>query len=90
LLKIPPVTGNLRESLLEDAGIQNLRIHDLRHSYASYAITTAGLTLPQVGALLGHASPQTTARYAHLMDEAAAAMAAKVASAITQQKAPAV
>jgi integrase len=76
--------------LLEDASIQNLRIHDLRHSYASYAITTAGLTLPQVGALLGHASPQTTARYAHLMDEAAAAMAAKVASAITQQKAPAV
>jgi integrase len=80
----------LWDKLLEAAKIKNLRVHDLRHSYASYAITTAGLTLPQVGALLGHASPQTTARYAHLMDEAAAAMAAKVASAITQQKAPAV
>jgi integrase len=71
------------DDLLAAAGVKNLRVHDLRHSYASYAITTAGLTLPQVGALLGHASPQTTARYAHLMDEAAAAMAAKVAAAIS-------
>jgi integrase len=68
------------EDLLEKAKIEDLRVHDLRHSYASYAITQANLTLPQVGALLGHASPQTTARYAHLMDEAAAAMAAKVAA----------
>jgi integrase len=68
------------EDLLERAKIKDLRVHDLRHSYASYAITQANLTLPQVGALLGHASPQTTARYAHLMDEAAAAMAAKVAA----------
>ena len=50
---------------------------------------SAGLTLPQIGGLLGHASPLTTARYAHLMDEAAAAMAAQVATAITQQKTPA-
>jgi integrase len=70
------------EDLLERAKIKDLRVHDLRHSYASYAITQANLTLPQVGALLGHASPQTTARYAHLMDEAAAAMAAKVAALI--------
>jgi integrase len=68
--------------LLEDAKIQNLRVHDLRHSWASYAITQANLTLPQVGAILGHASPQTTQRYAHLMDEAAAGMAAKVAALI--------
>lgn len=70
--------------LLESAGINNLRVHDLRHSFASYAITKAGLTLPQLGGLLGHASPQTTARYAHLVDEAAAAMAAQVAAAITR------
>jgi integrase len=68
------------EDLLEKAKIEDLRVHDLRHSYASYAITQANLTLPQVGALLGHASPQTTQRYAHLIDEAAAAMAAKVAA----------
>lgn len=69
--------------LLKSAQINNLRVHDLRHSWASYAITQAGLTLPQVGGLLGHASPQTTARYAHLVDEAAAAMAAQVAAAIS-------
>ncbi len=69
--------------LIAAAGISNLRPHDARHSWASYAITEAGLTLPQVGALLGHASPQTTARYAHLVDEAAAGMAARVAAVIS-------
>lgn len=72
------------DDLLAAAKITNLRVHDLRHSFASYAITKAGLTLPQLGGLLGHASPQTTARYAHLVDEAAAAMAAQVAAAITR------
>lgn len=71
------------DDLLASARINNLRVHDLRHSFASYAITKAGLTLPQLGGLLGHASPQTTARYAHLVDEAAAAMAAQVAAAIS-------
>lgn len=67
--------------LIAAAGIQNLRIHDLRHNYASLAIS-AGLTLPQIGGLLGHASPQTTQRYAHLIDESAAAAAALVAGQI--------
>lgn len=39
---------------------------------------SAGLTLKQIGGLLGHASPLTTDRYAHLVEEAAAAAAAKV------------
>ena len=43
---------------------------------------SAGLTLPQIGGLLGHASPVTTARYAHLIKDEAAAMAAKVARVI--------
>lgn len=67
--------------LLAAAGITGLRIHDLRHSYASMAIS-AGLTLPQIGGLLGHASPVTTARYAHLVDEKAASLAALVAGQI--------
>jgi integrase len=50
------------------AGISNLRIHDLRHSYASTVIS-AGWSLPVVGALLGHTQPNTTARYAHLVDD---------------------
>lgn len=76
-----PLVGYARlwSALLKQAQIKNLRIHDLRHSYASVGIS-AGLSLPQIGGLLGHASPQTTARYAHLIDEAAALAAAKVAA----------
>ena len=43
-------------------------MHDLRHSYASF-LASAGLSLPVIGALLGHARPSTTARYAHLFDD---------------------
>jgi integrase len=50
------------------AGITGLRIHDLRHSYAS-TLVGAGFSLPTIGALLGHSQPQTTARYAHLLDD---------------------
>jgi site-specific recombinase XerD len=45
-----------------------LRVHDLRHSYASF-LASAGHGLPVIGALLGHTQPSTTARYAHLFDE---------------------
>lgn len=44
------------------------RLHDLRHTYAS-VLASAGLSLPIIGALLGHSQPATTARYAHLMDD---------------------
>ena len=47
------------------AGLDGVRLHDLRHSFASVG-AGAGLGLPIVGRLLGHASPTTTARYAHL------------------------
>jgi integrase len=47
------------------AGVADVRIHDLRHSFASVAAAT-GSSLPVIGALLGHKQPQTTARYAHL------------------------
>jgi integrase len=45
-----------------------IRIHDLRHSFASMA-ADAGASLPMIGGLLGHADPQTTARYVHLVDK---------------------
>ncbi|MCZ6640365.1 MAG: site-specific integrase [Gammaproteobacteria bacterium] len=47
------------------AGLDDVRLHDLRHSFASVAVA-GGLSLPLIGALLGHTQPQTTARYAHL------------------------
>ena len=48
-----------------EAGLEGLRIHDLRHSFASFG-AGGGLGLPIVGKLLGHANAVTTARYAHL------------------------
>nr|WP_315382416.1 site-specific integrase [uncultured Sphingomonas sp.] len=48
-------------------GFEKLRIHDLRHSFASHAARESE-TLPMIGSLLGHASANSTARYAHLDD----------------------
>ncbi len=48
--------------------LTDLRVHDLRHNFASEG-ASAGLSLPLIGALLGHTNPATTARYAHLMDD---------------------
>jgi len=42
-------------------------LHDLRHTFASYA-AGEGVSLPVIGRLLGHTQPATTARYAHLAD----------------------
>jgi integrase len=47
------------------AGLDGVRIHDLRHSFASFG-AGASLGLPIIGKLLGHSQPATTARYAHL------------------------
>ena len=50
------------------AGLDDVRIHDLRHSFASRALA-AGESLSMIGRLLGHADMQSTARYAHLERE---------------------
>jgi integrase len=55
-------------AICKAAKINDLRIHDLRHSYASQLVS-AGFSLPTVGALLGHTQPATTHRYAHLADD---------------------
>lgn len=68
-----------------EAGLDGLRIHDLRHSFASVA-AGMGESLPVIGKLLGHTQAQTTARYAHLqMDplrSASNAVGASIASAM--------
>ena len=50
------------------AGLPHVHIHDLRHTYASMLIN-AGVDLYTVGKLLGHSTPSTTARYAHLAQD---------------------
>lgn len=74
-----PLVGYRRmwQALCGEAEIEGLRIHDLRHSFASYALS-AGHTLGVVGQLLGHRSTQTTSRYAHLITETAQAAVARV------------
>jgi len=54
--------------LRQAASVPDLRIHDLRHSFASM-LASKNLSLPIIGQLLGHTQPKTTARYAHLLDE---------------------
>lgn len=63
------------------ADLEDVRIHDLRHSFASDALQL-GEDLPMIGKLLGHTQVQTTARYAHLKTEPIRAAADKVADAI--------
>lgn len=50
------------------AGFPNLRLHDLRHSFASVGLAR-GDALPVIGAILGHSDVKTTSRYAHLADD---------------------
>jgi integrase len=67
------------------AGLADVRLHDLRHTHASVA-AAGGSSLLIIGALLGHAQAQTTARYAHLADhplrDAAESTAATIANAL--------
>lgn len=79
------------ERICRTAKINDIRLHDLRHSYASVG-AAGGLSLPVIGALLGHSQPSTTARYAHLsaspLHEAADAIGAKILAALDGQRSP--
>jgi integrase len=68
-------------SLCKAAGISGLRIHDLRHSFAS-TLASSGASLPLIGALLGHSNPTTTHRYAHLFDDPQRAAVERVGAVI--------
>ncbi|MFO1127731.1 MAG: integrase arm-type DNA-binding domain-containing protein [Rhodospirillales bacterium] len=61
--------------------LPDVRIHDLRHSFASVAVA-AGASLPLIGGLLGHSQPATTHRYAHLADDPLKAAADMVGTAL--------
>ena len=63
------------------AELRDVRLHDLRHSWASRALAL-GESLPMIGRLLGHTQVETTARYAHLARDSVKESAAKVAASI--------
>jgi integrase len=72
------------------AGLEDVRLHDLRHSFASVAVA-GGLSLPVIGALLGHTQAATTQRYAHLaadpLKQATEMIGSRIAAAMTGQTA---
>ena len=63
------------------ADLEDVRLHDLRHSYASRALAL-GESLSMIGKLLGHSNVETTARYAHLARDTEKVSAARVAGSI--------
>ena len=71
------------------ARLDDIRLHDLRHAFASVA-ASSGMGLPIIGKMLGHTQAATTSRYAHLADDpvkaAAAAVAGKIAAAMERTK----
>jgi integrase len=70
-------------AIRKEAGLEDVRLHDLRHSFASVA-AAGGMGLPIIGKMLGHTQPATTARYAHLASDPVKAAAAEVARRIEQ------
>jgi integrase len=87
-----PITGfpyvDLRkpwDAIRRAAGLIDFRIHDLRHSFGSMLVNS-GLSLPIIGALLGHSRPETTARYAHLADDPLRQATAQVGQLIENAK----
>ncbi|RVU05125.1 DUF4102 domain-containing protein [Novosphingobium umbonatum] len=76
-------TPKLWAKVSESAGLGDVRLHDLRHTYASLAVGAAGggQSLAVIGKLLGHADVRTTARYAHLADDPLRQAADRIAQA---------
>jgi integrase len=64
------------------AGLDDIRIHDLRHSFASLAVN-AGVDLPVIGKLLGHTQLKATMRYAHLFDSPLRVATGRVGAIVT-------
>ena len=64
-----------------EAGIEDVRLHDLRHTHASHAVMN-GVPVPVVARLLGHSDVRTTLRYAHLGDREIEQAAERIGQAI--------
>jgi integrase len=74
---LPKVWYRIRKS----AGLSDVRLHDLRHSFARFGVA-GGDSLPVIGAILGHSDAATTQRYAHLADHVNRAAANRISGRI--------
>ena len=92
------ITGNIDGQYLSDmqkpwrrirkaADLEDVRIHDLRHTFASHGVAM-GQGLPIIGKLLGHSQSQTTARYAHLAADPAIEVADKISERLANSLSP--
>ena len=75
--------GNAWRLLRKRAGLNDVRLHDLRHSFASSALAL-GESLPMIARLLGHRQIASTARYAHLARTSVHEAAAQVADSLAE------
>jgi integrase len=82
MVEIKTSWDHIRETVKFD---EPTRMHDLRHTLASFLVS-GGATLPMIGALLGHTSPSTTARYAHLFIDPLRAATESAGAVITGDK----
>jgi integrase len=75
--------------LRKAAKLPGVRLHDLRHTYASI-LASQGLSLPVIGALLGHTTPVTTHRYAHLFNDPLRQATERVSAVISGKESAAI
>ncbi len=80
-----PLSRDLKlwRSVRKETGIEDVRLHDLRHTVASHAVLQ-GVPLPVVSRMLGHKRPSMTMRYAHVGDRETEAAAERIGAAIAQ------
>lgn len=87
--KAGPVTGTMLgrawSRIRTEAGLRDVRLHDLRHAYASLAVT-GGETVLTVGRLLGHRDPQTTLKYAHDSEAEAERAAVSMGAVLAERR----
>ena len=79
--------GEVFLRIREEAGLPHLRIHDLRHQFASHLVS-AGKSLYQVQQLLGHSDPKVTMRYSHLSTAALRDATDAASDALTRASKP--
>ena len=80
-----PISGNLPlwQEIRREIGIEDVRLHDMRHSYASQCVIQ-GIPLPVVSRLLGHRDASMTLRYTHISDRDVEAAAERIGARISE------